>query len=882
VKVGLNAALFSNYTSVKTDILISMKLPASYQPDQYEADIYHLWEQNDAFKPVNRGNDDYFSIDFPPPNANGNLHLGHALTVAVEDAVVRYHRMQGRATVFLPGADHAGFETQVVFEKELAKQGKSRFDYSREELYKLIWDFVQANKHNFEAQLRSLGASFDWSRFTFTLDPKVVETAYNTFKKMWDEGLIYRGKRIVNFCTFHGTSFSDIEVVHEEEDTKLWYIAYPFTDGSGEVVIATSRPETKLGQAALMVNPADQRYKAVIGKEVMQPLVPDKPIQIIADEYVNMKFGTGVVTVTPGHDPNDFEVAQRHNLPALELITPDGKMSENVPEAFRGLTVMEARAATEKALADKKLLRKVEPYRHSVGKCYKCGTVIEPLLREQWFVKMRPLADRAIKVVDDKRITFHPASKGKQLKRYLEEVRDWNISRQIAWGIPIPAFQNVDNPADWIFDKRVDQETIELDGKKYRRDPDVFDTWFSSSQWPYVTLNYPDGEDFKRFYPMSLMETGGEILYQWVARMIMLGLYVTGEIPFKTVYIHGYVLAEDGAKMSKSLGNVINPIEVVTEYGSDALRFGLLTGRRPGINQGFDTSKIVAGRNFANKLWNVARFTASQIGEQPLANFEPASPADHWILARAGESANAIGKALENYRLSEATELLYEFIWHDLADWYIEISKLEPNLPLLQHVLETALKMAHPFAPFVTETVWQTLSSSHGSILAVQPWPKSDNYDKAQADEFADIIDLISRVRAISAAVKVSSPTLFYRGSAAISKNAQLIQKLARLKAVTESEAEKTAGMRINKVGYDVWLDIDTGAAKAYLDTLIDQKSRQEEAIGRLEGRLENPSYRDKAPKEIVAQTEQQLEQEKTLLAQTTVEIDLFTKMIGG
>lgn len=860
-----------------------MKLPASYQPGQYEADIYHLWEQNDAFKPVRRGRDGYFSVAFPPPNANGDLHLGHALTVAIQDSLIRYHRMQGRVALFLPGADHAGFETQVVYEKQLNQQGKSRFDYSREELYKLVWQFVQTNKHNFEAQLRALGASFDWSKFTFTLDTKVVEQAYDTFKRMWDDGLIYRGKRIVNFCTFHGTSFSDIEVVHEEEDTKLWHIAYPLADGSGEVVIATTRPETKLGQAALMVNPNDKRYKNVIGKEVLQPLVPNQPIKIIADSYVNTEFGTGVVTVTPAHDPNDFEVAQRHKLPALELITTEGKMSQNVPEAFRGLTVIEARAAVEKALADKKLLRKVEPYRHSVGKCYKCGTVIEPLLREQWFVKMRPLADKAIKVIDDDKIKFYPAGKGQQLKRYLTEVADWNISRQIAWGIPIPAFQSVDDASQWIYDTRVDQEFIEVGGKRYRRDPDVFDTWFSSGHWPQVTLGYPGG-GLDEYYPLSLMETGFDILFPWVSRMIMLGLYVTGRVPFTTVYLHGLVLAEDGKKkMSKSLGNVINPMEVVAAYGSDALRFGLLTGRRPGINQGFDTTKIVAGRNFANKLWNIARFVEGQIGDQPIEPAAtPTSAADHWILARAGETAQLVSQALENYRLSEASELLYQFVWHDLADWYVEISKLEPNLPLLLHCLESALKLAHPFAPFVTETVWQTLPFSRGSILAVQAWPLKPDYDAGQAAAFGDIVDLISQIRAVSAALKAKQPTLYYRESANITANAELIQRLARLRAVSQSGEPKSGGMRINKAGYDCWLDIDTGAAKAYLDTLIDQKAGREESIGRLEERLENPSYRSKAPAGIVAETEKQLEQEKALLAQTNLEIDSFTKLIGG
>jgi valyl-tRNA synthetase len=856
-----------------------VKLPSAYQPNQYEGDIYRLWERNEVFKPVNRGGEGYFSLDLPPPNANGDLHMGHALTVAIEDTLARYHRMQGRETLFVPGADHAGFETWVVFEKKLNEQGKSRFDFSREELYTQVWDFVQANKHNFEGQLRALGASVDWTNFTFTLDGKVVETAYATFNKMWHDGLIYRGKRIVNFCTFHGTSFSDIEVIHEEEDTKLWHIAYPFTDGSGEVVIATTRPETKLGQSALMVNPKDPRYKNAVGKQVNQPLVPGKPIPVIADEYVDMKFGTGVVTVTPAHDPNDFEVAQRHKLGAIELITTEGKMSDNVPEQFRGMSVMDARGAVEKALAAASFLRKVEPYRHSVAKCYKCGTVIEPLLREQWFVSMRPLAEKALKQTD--KISFYPASKKKQLEHYLTEVRDWNISRQIAWGIPIPAFVNEADPTDWIFDTRVDSETIEVDGKKYHRDPDVFDTWFSSGQWPYVTLNYPDGEEFKKNYPLSLMETGGEILYQWVARMLMLGLYVTGEIPFKNVYIHGYVMAEDGAKMSKSLGNVINPLETIATYGSDALRMGLLSGRRPGVNQGFHPAKIVGGRNFANKLWNIARFIEEKVDAGSL-NTEAAaeSLADHWIISRAGETSRQMSEALENYRLSEAYEQLYDYIWHDLADWYIEASKTALNAPLLAKILQASLKLAHPFAPFVSETIWQTLSWQKDTILAVQKWDDYPAFEAEKAQQFADLTEIITEARAIVAAVGASKPTLFARGSQILTDNAELVTRLGRVGAVKEATAEKGQGVRINKAGYDVWLDIDTGVAKAYLDKLIDQKSLRNNAISRLESRLENPNYVNKAPEAVVTETKRQLDEERALLIQVQGEIDTFSKLI--
>jgi valyl-tRNA synthetase len=859
-----------------------MKLPKAYEPASYEADIYALWEKEGAFIPKNRGGEGYYSVVLPPPNANANLHMGHALTVAIEDTLVRYHRMKGREALYLPGADHAGFETWVVYEKKLNQEGKSRFDFSREELYRQVWDFVQGNKHNFEAQLRALGASLDWTKFTFTLDQKVVDTTYKTFQKMWDDGLIYRGNRIVNFCTFHGTSFSDIEVVHQEEDTKLWHIAYPLVDGSGEVVIATTRPETKLGQSALMVNPKDDRYKHLIGKQVLQPLVPNKPIEIIGDEYVDMQFGTGVVTVTPGHDANDFEVAKRHNLPIIELITPEGKMSELVPEPFRGLTILEARKATEEALDKAGNLRKVEDYRHSVGKCYKCGTVIEPMVREQWFVAMAPLAEKAVPALEKDKIKFYPGSKKNQVIRYLSEVKDWNISRQIAWGIPIPAFQNIVDPKDWIFDTRVDQETIEVGGFTYRRDPDVFDTWFSSGQWPYVTLNFPEGEEYSKYYPLSLMETGGDILYQWVARMIMLGLYVTGEVPFTSVYIHGYVLAEDGTKMSKSLGNVIDPMGALSEFGSDALRMGLLTGRKPAINQGFHPAKVKAGRNFANKLWNVARFIEDKVGEDKTLRTQaaPQSLADHWICLRATEASRQIAEALEANRLSEGYELLYHFIWHDLADWYIEASKNEANLPLLAQILEVCLKNAHPYAPFVTETIWQTLAWEEGSLLATSLWPQALTFDSAAATKFQDLLDIVSEARRIAGSLGVKQPTLYFRNSNLLSENAALVSRLGHIGEVKESASEKGQGIRINKVGYNCWLDIDVATTRAYIDKLIEEKSRRVEAIDKLETRLSNPGYAEKAPPAIVEQSRHQLEEEKALLTATEEEIATFSKLV--
>lgn len=841
-----------------------MRLPKTYNPAEYEADIYALWEKGRAFEPKNNGSDEKYSLVLPPPNANGDLHIGHALTVAIEDALARYYRLQGKATLYVPGADHAGFETWVVYEKKLNEQGKNRFDLPREELYRQVWDFVQQNKHNFEAQLRALGASVDWNRFTFSLDNKVIATSYQTFKKMWDEDLIYRGKRIVNFCTFHGTSFSDIEVVHEEEKTKLWRIAYPLAEGGGEVIIATTRPETKLGQSALMVNPNDSRYKRLIGKEVLQPLVPDKPIRIIADEYVDMSFGTGVVTVTPNHDPNDFEVAQRHNLPLIELITTEGKMSQNVPEKFRGMSTAQAREAVVKELEASGQLRGVEDYTHVVGRCYKCGTNIEPLGKEQWFVAMQPLAAKAIEALGAGKITFYPLSKKAQIIRYLQELKDWNISRQIPWGIPIPAFVNSEDPSDWIFDTRVHEEIIKLNGKTYRRDPDVFDTWFSSGQWPYVTLDYPNGEDFKRFYPLSLMETGGEILYQWVARMIMLGLYTTGEIPFKNVYIHGYVLAEDGAKMSKSLGNVVNPMELIGRYGSDALRMGLLMGRRAGVNQGYHPSKIMAGRNFSNKLWNIARYIEDKAGDQHGLRVQPQpeTAADHWILGRLALVSKEISRAMEAYRLSEAFETLYHFVWSDLADWYIEASKAAPNKSILAYMLESALKLAHPFAPFVTETVWQTLAWEQNSLLATQTWPQAPVADLAQISQFEELKNIVSEIRWLGAMSKQKPQKAYFR-DAKSSQYAELVAKLAGIKEVKRAPEGFESGLRLTSVKSDWRLDVEPRSTKNKLEA---RHGEQQKTVDSLKSRLDNQEYVAKAPPEKVAETKQQLAEAQSTL----------------
>lgn len=850
-----------------------MQLPKTYEPSQYEDDIYALWEKSRAFTPKNRGSDGNYSIVVPPPNANGNLHLGHGLTLALEDIAIRYHRMKGEAALLLPGADHAGFETQVVYEKELVKQGKSRFDFTREELYAQIWDFVAQNKSNYESQFRRLGASVDWEHYTYTLDEKIVRRAYDTFKKMWEEKLIYRGERLVNYCTFHRTGFADIEVNYEDAKTPLYYMKYgPFT-------LATTRPETKFGDTAVAVHPDDKRYKEWIGKNVtVEGVNGPFEVMVIADEMVDPEFGTGVVKITPAHSFDDWEVAERHNLPAVRVIDHDGTMNEKAGR-FRGMTVLEARKAVVEALKEKGLLIKVdEDYQNRIGKCYKCGTVIEPMLMEQWFIDMKPLATEAIKSLEAKKIAFKPESKRRQLITYLEGLRDWNISRQIAWGIPIPAFQNVDDADEWIYDERVDQEIIEQDGKTYRRDPDVFDTWFSSSSWPYATLDFPNGEDFQKFYPLSLMETGADILYPWVSRMIMFGLYNTGEVPFKEVYLHGLILDEKGQKMSKSKGNVINPMELLDEFGSDAFRGGIILGESPGSNRPFDKGKMIGARNFGNKLWNVARFIETQIGDdfglrgQP----QPTTSADYYILSHLQQLTGVVSAHMDNYRLSEAFDAVYHFVWNELADWYVEASKVDLNKGVLAYVLEASLKLAHPFAPFVTETIWQTLKWENDSLLATSQWPEAIKVDRKKAADFEDIKTLVSELRFVRSSLNLTKGTLLHQNDAFIEANTPLIKSLARLETIKSVEAGQ--GLQLTQTRHRAWLDLDKNAIQQFLDELKSQVKTQEAAIKRLEDRLSNKSYVKNAPTKLVEETKGQLEEAKILRDKAREEYNRFSK----
>lgn len=835
-----------------------MKLAKQYAPNEFEPTIYAMWETSGAFRPSGVG--EPFSIAMPPPNANGDLHIGHALDMNLKDIVARWRRMQGRDVAYIPGADHAGFETWVVYERKLQAEGKSRFDFTREQLYSDVWRFVEEKRGNMELQLRALGTSASWEHLVFTLDSKVIDTVYDTFKKLWDDGLVYRGERIVNYCTHHQTSFADIEVEHQTEKGRLWNIAYPTLDTVGEIIVATTRPETMLGDTAVAVHPDDERYKHLIGTRVQLPIT-GREIPIIADDHVDRSFGTGAVKITPAHDPNDFDMAVRHDLDVLNIIDRTGNMI-NVPPQFIGLSCLAARDKVLAVLKAEELLRGEAELEHAVGHCYKCGTTIQPLMMDQWFIKVKPLADKAIERLEAGEIRFYPESKQKELVTYLGQLRDWNISRQPAWGIPIPAFQNVNDPSDWIFDTRVDQKSIVVNDTTYNREEDTFDTWFSSGQWPFIVTDYLAHGDLSRFFPTSLMETGSDLLRQWVARMIILSIYRTDKVPFETVYFHGMVNDERNQKMSKSKGNVINPMEMIAEYGSDALRMGIIAGRAPAQNQAFNKGAVIAGRNFCNKLWNIARFVENAVGEhEAVAVPTPQTIADHWIVRQLSEARRTVDQQLENYRFAEAADTVYHVVWDDVADWYLEVAKSENNTDMLVWVIDTALKLAHPFAPFVTETIWQTLTwhLDPTDMVATAEWPSDCTYSDISAAGFERFQKLVVEARFVTSELPGNDKyTLLYSDDSLVADNADLLQRLVYgIEAI--EHVDEGRGLRLAASGRDVWLDISADTLYEHQTNLEVRLADVRKDIAALEARLANEAYVAKAPEHLVLESRQKL-----------------------
>jgi valyl-tRNA synthetase len=671
-----------------------------YDHKSVEEKIYKQWEEKGYFKPEINPNGKPYCIMLPLPNANGSLHLGHGM-FAVEDILIRYHRMKGDSTLWFPGTDHAGIETQFVFEKKLRAEGKSRLDFDQETLYKMIWDYVEENRGTIEKQLRKLGLSLDWSREKYPLNPEIVDLVYKTFKKLFDDGYAYRGKRLVNYCTFDGTGFSDLEVVSEEKEGNLCFIKYPIK-GGGFITVATTRPETMFGDTAVMVNPKDKRYKDFVGKTVVLPFL-DKEIPVIADELVDIKFGTGAVKVTPAHDFNDFEVGQRHHLESIQIIGFDGKLVNT--KIVDGLYANQAREKVIEFLKEKGLLEKIEPHKLIVKVCYKCKHVLEPLPLEQWFIKVDELKKKAIQVVKDGEIKIFPKSFEKIYFQWMENLRDWNVSRQIVWGIRIPAWKNK-KTGEWVV-----TEGMAPEGENWEQDRDTFDTWFSSGQWPFVTLKTSQPSDFEKFYPTAVLETAADILKAWVSRMIMLGIYITGEVPFKHVLLHGMITDPLGKKMSKSKGNVVNPLELIDQYGADSVRFALIYGNATGSDQALSYPKLEAARKFCNKLWNMARFIEMQKANAESEARERHENDKEWE-EKVSELVKEVARNIEAYQFNLAAERLYEFIWHEFADSYIEDVKTRitvDSFKVLSDLFETQLKLLHPFMPFITEEINNTL-----------------------------------------------------------------------------------------------------------------------------------------------------------------------------
>jgi len=716
--------------------MLDPKFLKPYNPQETESRIYKLWEESGFFNPDRRlklGSEarGHFCMIMPPTNANGNLHAGHALVMTIEDVITRYKRMCGYKTLWLPGLDHAGFETQVVYEKQLEKEGRSRFDMEPKKLYEEILNFTLENSKNIKSQVRSMGASCDWDREKFTLDDDVVKTVYDTFARLEKDGLLYRGKRIVSWCSKHQTSFSDLEIENVERTDPLYYLKYgPFT-------IATSRPETKFGDKYVCMHPDDARYATYKNGDKLELEWINGPVvaTVVKDKAMDMEFGTGVMTITPWHDTANFDIAERHRLDREQVIDERGKLLPIAGE-FTGMHITKARPLIVEKLKAKGLLEKVdENYVHVVRTCYKCGTMIEPQIKSQWFINMRPLAEKALQKINTGKIVYIPEHYKKITVHWLENIIDWNISRQIAWGIPIPA-KLCDSCGAGMVDL---SDTIIACPKcksVVRRDTDTFDTWFSSGQWPFATLGHPNKQDFKNYYPTDVMETAGEIIFFWVTRMIMLGLYVTGDVPFKTVYLHGLVLDAKGQKMSKSKGNVINPLTLTEKFGTDALRIGLVVGNTPGTSLALSEDKIRGYKNFANKLWNIARFVIENTeGEKFEKDFGTYTDTDAKLREERHDMLVDVTKDMDEYRFYMAAEKLYHYAWHTLADRILEESKeiFETGTPeekksrkqLLIHTLDKLLKALHPFAPFVTEEIWQLWKqpADKNGMLLVQEWP---------------------------------------------------------------------------------------------------------------------------------------------------------------
>ena len=866
------------------------ELSKTYEPSQVEGQIYQMWMDNDCFKANPDPDKKPYSIVMPPPNVTGQLHMGHALDSTLQDILTRYKRMEGYSALWLPGTDHAGIATQIKVEEELrVKEGKTRYDLGREKFLERVWAWKEKYGSRIVEQQRKLGVSCDWSRSRFTMDEGCSRAVREAFCEMYDKGLIYKGSRIINWCPHCLTALSDAEVEYVDKPGHLWYIRYPLSDGSGDIVVATTRPETMMGDTGVAVNPNDEKFQHLIGKTCILPIM-NREIPIVGDEYCEIGFGTGAVKMTPAHDPNDFEVGLRHNLDVIRVIADNGTINENGGK-YNGMDRYECRKALVKDLEEQGYLVKTEPYSHNVGTCYRCHNDVEPLISAQWFVKMKPLAEEAIRVVKDGTIKFVPERFSKTYLNWMENVHDWCISRQLWWGHQIPAWYC--DECGHINVSREDPTKCEKCGCTHlTRDEDVLDTWFSSGLWPFSTLGWPDldSEDLKYWYPTTDMVTGYDIIFFWVARMVVSGMEQMKKEPFKTVFIHGLVRDDKGRKMSKSLGNGIDPLEMAEKYGADALRFNLITGNSPGNDMRFYVEKCEAMRNFANKIWNASRYvlmnlTVEETGLPDAADLEIE---DKWVLTKLNTLIKEVTENMDAYELGVASAKVYDFIWDTYCDWYIELTKARlygeneksklAAQKLLVYVLDQFLRLLHPFMPFITEEIWQAIPHE-GKFLMLADWPKYDeslNFG-AEAAHMESVMNAIRSIRNRRAEMNVppSKKSTLY----VVSDKGEIFRQgegfICRL-----AYADKVIICENDPEGHENMVCVVTNDAKLYipLEELIDfekelarlekEKANCLKQIAMFEGKLSNEAFVSRAPEKVVAEQREKLERNRALLAQ--------------
>lgn len=850
------------------------ELPKTYDPSASEEKLYKFWNDSGFFNAEVDENKKPFTIVIPPPNVTGQLHMGHAFDETLQDILIRFKRMQGYSALWMPGTDHAGIATQIKVEENLRKEeGLTRYDLGREKFLERVWDWKHQYGSRIIEQLKKLGSSCDWRRERFTMDEGCSKAVKEVFVNLYEKGLIYKGHRIINWCPNCATALSDAEVEYENQAGKLWHIRYPLTDGSGELVVATTRPETFMGDTGVAVNPNDERYKHLIGKTCILPIM-NREIPIFGDEYVDMEFGTGCVKVTPCHDPNDFEMGQRHNLEQILVFNEDATVNENGGK-YEGLDRYACREAVIKDLEEGGYLVKIEEHEHNVGTCYRCGTTVEPMTSAQWFVKMAPLAKPAMDVVNDGRVKFVPERFSKTYLRWMENVHDWCISRQLWWGHRIPAYY-CDDCGEMVVAREDVTVCPKCGGTHMRQEEDVLDTWFSSALWPFSTLGWPEKtKELDYFYPTSVLVTGYDIIFFWVARMIFSGMEQMKEEPFKTVYIHGLVRDAQGRKMSKSLGNGIDPLEIIDKYGADALRFTLVTGNSPGNDMRFSTEKVESSRNFANKIWNASRFIQMNLTIDKAELPETLDLEDKWILSKFNDLVKAVTENIDKYELGLAVQKLYDFIWDNFCDWYIEIVK--PRLQnkddvqanenaqkVLCYVLSNTMKLLHPFMPFITETIWQALPHEGESIM-ISKWPEyqeSLNF-AVEAEQVETIMDTIRAIRARRAEMNVplskkAQVILFTENRAAYEAGSTFFAKLAyasEIQFVDAAPSNVESMVSVVTKGAQVYMPmgelVDFEKEKARLEK---EKAKVQKDIDFVMKKLNNEGFVAKAPAAVIAQ----------------------------